>query len=146
MPGRLLAGLVTAVAGLSLAGCREVVTESSATYEPAKVEPAKGGAEGLVRVAFTAEGARRVGLETAVVRRDGRRLVVPHASLIYSPEGRTFVFTSPEPLTFVRAPVTVAAIDGDRAELSDGPPPGTAVVTAGAAQVYGAEQDIAGGH
>jgi len=40
--------------------------------------------------------------------------------------------------------VNVARVEEDRVIVSDGPPPGTQVVTAGAAEVYGTEQEIAG--
>ena len=46
----------------------------------------------------------------------------------------------------MRAEVKVDRIDGDRVLLSEGPPAGTKVVTVGAAEVYGAELEIAGSH
>jgi multidrug efflux pump subunit AcrA (membrane-fusion protein) len=79
------------------------------------------------------------------VRRSGGHEVVPYAALIYEPEGKTYVYTSHERLSFVRAEIQVDRIDGDRVLLSDGPPAGTKVVTVGADEVYGAELDIASG-
>jgi hypothetical protein len=49
-------------------------------------------------------------------------------------------------LTFLRAHVVVDRIEGDLVMLSGGLAPGTEVVTVGAAEVYGAELGIAGGH
>jgi hypothetical protein len=143
---RLLAGFVVAFAGLSASACNEVETESSVGYEPAKLKPIEGKGDDAKLVTFTPEAARRSHVQTALVRRDGARLVVPYASLIYDEEGKTFVFTSPKRLSFVRAAVRVQRVDGDRVLLSKGPPPGTAVVTVGTAEVYGAEQEIAGSH
>ncbi len=52
------------------------------------------GHDDLKRVTFTAEGAERIGLETAEVGRSGGHKVVPYAALIYDPEGETYVYTS----------------------------------------------------
>ena len=134
--------LVLACAGL--AGCREVEQASAPGYEPAKLEPLGKG--DLQRVTFTAEGARRIGLRTAAVTRDGRDMVVPYDALIYDGAGTAYVYTSPKPLSYVRSKVTVDRVEGDRVLLTRGPHPGTRVVTVGATEVYGAENDIAGGH
>ena len=53
-----------------------------------------------------------------------------------------FTYTNPEPLLFIRAPIKIDYIDGDVAVLDDGPEVGTAVVTVGAAQLYGVEFGI----
>ena len=137
-PRRLaLAGLVLATAALPVAGCTEVETETATGYEPSTLEPVKGN-DDLQRVKFTAEGARRVDLQTASVRRN----VVPYAALIYDPEGKTYVYTSPKPLEYLREEVKVDRIEGDRVLVSRGPPAGTEVVTVGAAEVYGTELEV----
>ena len=137
-PRRLaLAGLVVATAALPVAGCTEVETETATGYEPSTLEPVKGN-DDLQRVKFTAEGARRVDLQTASVRRN----VVPYAALIYDPEGKTYVYTSPKPLEYLRKEVKVDRIEGDRVLVSRGPPAGTEVVTVGAAEVYGTELEV----
>ena len=127
------------VAGLTVAGCAEVESESATGYEPAKLEPVKGD---LKRVIFTAEGARRIGLRTARVRRSAKDKVVPYTALIYSPEGNTYVYTSPKAFEYLRAAVRVRRIAGNRVQLSDGPPVGSEVVTVGATEVYGAELEV----
>ena len=91
-------------------------------------------------------GADRVSLQTETVRRTDGGTVVPYAALIYDPQGVAWVYTNPEPLTFQRAEVVVDRIVDDDVWITDGPPPGTRVVTVGATEVYGAELDIAGGH
>jgi hypothetical protein len=136
-----LAGLVSIAVAIALGGCTEVETESATGYEPAALEPVKGR-DDLKRVRFTAEGARRVGLETGEVSRSGKRLVVPYAALLYDPEGKTYVYTSSKPLEYLRAPVQVERIAGARVLLTDGPPPGTKVVTVGATEVYGTELEV----
>ena len=141
-PRRLaLAGLVVATAALPVAGCTEVETETATGYEPSTLEPVKGNKD-IQRVTFTAEGARRVDLQTAAVRRSGKRKVVPYAALIYDPEGKTYVYTSPKPLEYLRDEVKVDRIEGDRVLVSRGPPAGTEVVTVGAAEVYGTELEV----
>jgi hypothetical protein len=128
---------VLATAALPIVGCTEVERETATGYEPSTLEPVKGN-EDLKRVTFTAEGAKRVDLQTASVRRN----VVPYAALLYDPEGKTYVYTSPKPLEYLREEVKVDRIEGDRVLLSRGPPAGTRVVTVGAAEVYGTELEV----
>jgi hypothetical protein len=132
--------LLVAVA-LALGGCTEVETETATGYEPSNIEPVKG--TDLVRVTFTAEGAKRVGLQTGTVGRRGTEKVVPYAALLYAPDGTTYVYTSSKPLQYLREQVKVDRIEGDRVFLADGPPVGTQVVTVGATEVYGTELEVA---
>lgn len=151
---RLLAtGAVAVVAALPVAGCAEVESETPEGYQPTKLEEVKAnkaleveGEEELHSVTFTPEGARRIGLRTAPVRSDGGKLVMPYEALLYNATGATFAYTTTAPRTYLRVPVEVDRIDGDRVVLKGGPAPGTAVVTVGAAEVRGAELDIAGSH
>jgi hypothetical protein len=150
---RLATGAVAVAAVLAVAGCSEVESESSEGYQPAKLQEVKNvkgleveGEDELYSVTFTAEGARRTGLRTAPVARAGGRLVMPYEALLYNAQGATFAYRTTAPRTFLRVPVQVDRIDGDRVVLTDGPAPGTAVVTVGAAEVRGAELDIAGSH
>jgi hypothetical protein len=143
---RLLgAGLMILVAAVPVAGCKEVESESAAGYEPAKLS-AVGGNEDAKLVTFTAEGARRVGVQTGEIERSGTRLVAPYAALIYDEEGAPYVYTVIPPRSYLRAAVEVERIDGGRVLLADGPRAGTKVVTEGATEVYGAEEEIAGSH
>ena len=138
----LSAGVILVVAGLSLSACNEIEEETAAGYEPATLESVKGR-DDVKRVTVTAEGARRIGLKTAKVARTAEREVVPYAALIYDAEGDTYVYKRSGPLSFLRVEVEVVRVDGDQALLSEGPPVGTAVVTVGAAEVHGAELEIA---
>ena len=144
-PRRAGAAAALAVAALTLSACAEVESPTAEGYQPSKLEDVKGQ-EDVKLVRFTAEGAKRTGLQTeAVDRRDGRQ-VVPYAALLYDAEGHTFVYTSPRPLTFLRRAVTVDEIDSGRVYLSKGPRSGTEVVTVGAAEVYGTELEIGSSH
>jgi hypothetical protein len=129
------------VVALALGGCTEVETETATGYEPSKLEPVKG--TDLQRVTFTAEGAKRVGLQTGTVSRHGKQKVVPYSALLYAPDGKTYVYTSSKPLQYVREQVKVDRIEGDRVFLTGGPPVGTEVVTVGATEVYGTELEVA---
>ena len=142
----LTTGLVLAVAGLPLSACKEVETETATGYTPSEVQELKEGSTAFPRVTLTAEGAKRAGLESAHVRRAAGSLVVPYESLLYDAEGKTYVYTSPRPLNYLRAEVKVDRVEGGRVYLARGPSTGTTVVTTGTAEVYGAELDIAGSH
>ena len=137
----LAAGLVVAAA-VSVSACKEVETETAAGYEPAKLEEVKGN-EDLKLVTFTKEGAERTGIKTEKVRGQGDRKVVPYQALIYDTEGKTYVYTSPRPLNYLREQVKVASVSQDRVTLSDGPSAGTEVVTVGTPEVYGTELEVA---
>jgi len=141
---RLAVGLALIAAGVAPSACREVEETTPAGYEPAKLHEVAGSE--LKQVTLTAEGAERTGLTTAPVRRSGDHRVVPYSALIYDGEGGAFVYTAPEPRSFLRAAVVVDRIEGDRVLLTDGPAAGSRVVTIGAVEVYGTELDVAGSH
>jgi hypothetical protein len=126
--------VVLALGAAALAGCTEVESESETGYEPSKLRK--------THVEFTPEGAKRTGLRTEAVERTGRRVSVPYAALLYDPEGKTYVYTSPKELHYVKAEVRVARVESGRVVLARGPPPGSRVVTTGAAEVYGTELEV----
>ena len=144
--GRLLCAGLAVVASLSLSACKEVEEESAEGYAPSKIEAVKGSDDDLQRITFTKEGAARVQVATEEVRRAGNRKVIPYEALIYNDEAETFVYTSPKPLEYLRAAVSVDRIEGDRVLLKSGPPAGTKIVTTGVTEVYGTEIDMAGSH
>ena len=72
----------------------------------------------------------------------GERLIVPYSSVIYGEQGKTWTYTNPELLVFMRHPISIEYIDGDEAILLDGPPPGTEVVTVGSGELSGFENGI----
>src|ERR1041385_6414108 len=135
---RTLVGLLLAC--LQFAACTHA-SQAATEEEPvsAKVEHLEG--EEPARVTLTEEAAKRLDVQTATVRLmvvDGAlREVIPYAAVLYDPEGETWTYAKPEPLTFVRTPIEIDYIKGDWAVLSAGPPPGTAVVTVGAQELFG---------
>lgn len=68
--------------------------------------------------------------------------VVPYAAVLYGVNGETWVYSSPEPLVYVRQPIAIDYVEGDLAMLSEGPEVGTAVVTVGAAELFGTETGV----
>ena len=125
--------------GLLLSACGGATTEASI---PA---PAKVDVNG--RITLTEMASQRLGLQTTPISETevgGGRMqkVVPYAAVLYGLHGETWVYTSPEPLVFVRQPVTVGDMEGDVGVLLDGPPVGTQVVTAGAAELFGVESGL----
>lgn len=68
--------------------------------------------------------------------------VVPYSSVIYDERGDIWLYTNPEPLVFVRHKIAVERVLGDLAVLLDGPPPGTMVVSVGAAELMGVELKV----
>ena len=82
---------------------------------------------------------QRVRAEIPALGDATRRKVVPWSSVLYDLHGNTWLYTSPEPLSFVRHSIIVDYVDGELAVLSHGPPAGTAVVTTGATELFGTE-------
>ena len=137
--------LAPLVGGLYLAGCQQVA-EKAEKVKPAHVEHIEG--EEVSRVTLTEKAAERLGVTYDVIRdqrapRSGTvRRVVPYGAILYDVSGRTWVYTSPDSLVFVRREIKVDYIEGDVAVVSDGPPAGTRVVTLGATELHGAEFEI----
>jgi uncharacterized protein YcfL len=130
------------VAALMLTGCTQTATPAAA--QPVTLEPI--GDTELNRVILTERALQRLDIQTAPVSEaqvDGKtRAVVPYAALLYDLHGENWIYTNPEPLVFVRQAVKVERIDGDSAVLAEGPPVGTAVVTVGVAELYGADTGV----
>jgi hypothetical protein len=85
---------------------------------------------------------QRVRVETPLSSSGTLRKVVPYSAVLYGPRGETDVYTSPQPLTYVRHPVVIDYVADDLAVLSDGPPVDTEVVIVGAAELYGTEFEV----
>ena len=132
------------VAGLLLAACGQPAAATAPKEPPSVVEKVEGTE--LNRVTLTEKAAERLGIQTDLVREeqvnDVQRLVVPYSAVIYDLEGGTWAYTSPDQLVYVRHPITVDYIEGDRAVLVDGPAAGTTVVTVGVAELYGADTGV----
>jgi hypothetical protein len=130
---------VLVIAGLQMSACQKY-DDGQKTEHPAEVEQIEGSA--LSRVTLTEKAIQRLDLQTDEVRQQANIFVVPYSSLIYDPQGNTWVYTSPQPRTFVRQQVSVDRIEGDLAYLSESPPAGTVIASIGVAELYGAEFEM----
>ena len=108
--------------------------------EPAVVEHIEDSE--LSQITLTERAAERLQIETAAVSTEQGSLVVPYSAVYYAPNGDAWVYTSPEPLVFVRHAITVDRIEGDKAFLTKGPSADTTVVTVGVPELYGTEFEI----
>jgi hypothetical protein len=135
---RQLGAIFAAVAAaLLLSACGPSTSSSAPHPKPAKLVKIPGS--NVAQVILTDDGAKRIDLHTdAIGQQDGGRSM-PYAAIIYDSAGAAWAYTVAEPLTFVRQSVSVEAIKDNIALLKDGPPPGTEVVTVGAAELYGVE-------
>ena len=118
-----------------------------------KVEPAHvahiEGSE-ISHLTLTEKAVERIGIQTTQVSEEmiahseaQLRRVVPYAAVIYDVQGRTWVYTNPEPLNYVRHEIKVDFVEGGKkAVLLEGPPVGTQVVIVGAAELYGTEYQV----
>lgn len=133
--------MAASLAVLTLLGaCRDASSEPAHYPEQATVEPIEGSA--VARITLTSDAARRLDIQTATVVKQGRVKTVPSAALFVDPTGVFWVYTSPEPLVFVRHEVGVDHEAGGTAYLARGPSTGTEVVTVGVPELYGAETGI----
>ncbi|HEX5944140.1 MAG TPA: hypothetical protein VFY66_17800 [Anaerolineales bacterium] len=128
--------LVTLIfAGLLLSACGAQTTAPEKVV-PSKLEPIEG--TDLSKVILTEKAAERIGVET--VAASGSE--VPYAAVIYDIEGNTWIYTNPEPLTFVREQIMIDRIEGDTAFLAESLPGELKVVTVGVAEIYGTETGV----
>ena len=81
---------------------------------------------------------QRVGV-TLTFRSEPTSLTVPWKAVVTDLYGGTWVYEQTAERTFVRQRVLVRYVHGDTAVLASGPAAGTKVVTAGAAELFGAE-------
>jgi uncharacterized protein YceK len=142
---RAVAVLAIAAAVL-MAGCGAVSGAADPTEPPVTVAER---ADGTKELTLSQRAAERLAVETAVVTAtsDGAAsLSVPYAAVFWDAAGEAWVYAVGAPLTYARAAVHVARIDGDVAFLTDGPPAGTEVVTVGVAELHGVEAGVGGGH
>jgi hypothetical protein len=144
---RLTRPVATALAvigcGIALTACEEVPSNLREA-QPYKVQAIKGTDRNTVTMADETAGLLPV--ETTEVRLNGKQKVIPHDALIYNPDGDVFVYSKPKSETYVRRPVRVDRVSGDRVWLSAGPEAGTTIVTTGSAELLATEYEILNQH
>ncbi|MDQ0633831.1 hypothetical protein QFZ40_001740 [Arthrobacter pascens] len=139
---KLAALIVVALLSLFVAGCAQL-PEAAPPDAPAVLAEVPG--TGLHQITLTEHAVERLGLKTEATATDPQtqKLTVAYGAVLYDSAGKTWVYTNPEHLVFVRQSITVERINGDVATLKEGPSAGTTVVTTGAAELFGAEFDTA---
>ena len=132
------------VAWLPLVACSGNQAIEESTARAVKLEPIDGA--DVNRLILTEDAARRLDIKTVGVRRSAvngvMRKVIPYAAILYDAEGQAWTYTNPEPFTYIRARVTVESVTGELAVLSTGPNRGESVVTVGAAELFGSEEEF----
>jgi len=138
--------IVLAVASLLLTACGQQAVEAAPGEAAVTLTEIEGS--DLQRLTLSDSAAARLGIETVAVAEDAEsgQLLIPYSALLYDASGATWTYTNPEGLVFVREQVEVELIEGDYARLTTGPEIDTAVVATGAAELYGAETGVGGGH
>lgn len=150
------AAAVLVTLGLGSASCTDASTVTGHRESPAVVEAIPG--QDVKRVKLTERAAQRLGIDTVTIgtgqatppggpspSAGAPATVVPYSAVLYDPAGVTWVYTVPQPLTYVREKVVVATVGGSsgtEAVLSQAPAPGTAIVTTGAIELWGAELGV----
>ena len=103
-PLRYLA-LLSLAAGVLFTACGESASDEAALEEPVTIEHLKGSE--VARIELTKEAVNRLEIRTVPVWDKGERLVVPSAAVLVDPDGKFWVYTSPQPLLFVREGISL---------------------------------------
>ena len=119
-----------------LSACGGQIPVTGEKIAPSMLEPIEG--TDLSRVILTEKAAERIGIETV----PSSGMEVPYAAVIYDIEGNTWIYTNPEPLTFVREPIVIDHIEGDTAVLAESLASDFNVVTVGVAELWGTETGV----
>ncbi len=125
--------------GQTTAGAPAAAVDANA---PAQVE--KNTETGIAKITLSERAMERLDVKTDTVKAgNGTGITFPYGALMYDADGKTWVFTNPEPRVYLREAVTVARVEGGVVTATAGPAVGTAVVTVGATELFGAEFDSA---
>jgi hypothetical protein len=138
---RRLIGVAAVVSVLAAGACGgQVSDEYVIEQQPYTLEPVEG--QEVLKVILTESAAQHLGIETVPIEERGKHLVIPYDAVFIDAHGGFWVYTNPEPLVFVRAPIEIARESSTEAFLSGGPPAGTQVVTVGVPELYGSETEF----
>ncbi len=125
---------------LILGGCADDPAEV-AKPTPAVVDTVAGSDR--KQVTLTDDAVKRISLKTGSVSAgSGAETVVPYGAVIYDAEGLAWAYVSKGGNAYVREPLDIARIEGNRAYLRSGPAVGIKVAVVGVAELYGAETGI----
>jgi hypothetical protein len=137
---RGFAALALALPAVGIAACGHG-SPAPTTAPAAKVSVQRG----VVRIVLTPQAADRIGIRTAVTQaqlRTAGHTVIPYAAVLYAPGGSAFTYASPAPFVYVKTPITIDHVTGERAFLTRGPSAGTQIVTVGGDELLGVEDGV----
>jgi hypothetical protein len=113
--------------------------------QPAIAPPAANAAAGTVDLIYALDNqeadfspSQRVAVSLPL-KDEAESLTAPWSAVVIDIYGGTWVYERLSELEFLRRKVSVRYVAGDTAVLATGPPAGTSVVIAGAAELFGAE-------
>jgi hypothetical protein len=142
----LLALLVAAFLPLSACQKPHDIAEEEEGKSPAEIKRLNGENE-PAQITLSDEAAKRLDVQTAAVEEADvngtKQKSMPYSALLYDTKGQTWAYANPEPHTYIREKLKVDRIEGDKVFLAQGPGKGTKVVTVGAAELYGSEEEFA---
>lgn len=124
------------IGGLQLTGCGRHAAAHQVEH-PAEVKDIPESA--LKTVILTEQAARRLDVQTEQVKEQGGQRLVPYSSVIYDSKGKTWVYTSTAPQTFVRHEVEIDRVVANQVLLRNGPAVGTLIASRAVAELYGTE-------
>lgn len=136
---RIAIAAMTLMAGQMAPG--DVWGAGEPTARPSKIETIPGTKDR--RITLTAKAAKRLDIQTGRIDVDSSgNKTAPYVAVFYDLAGESWVYTNPEPLSYVKRRVTVASFDGGTAHLLDGPAEGVTIVTVGVVELYGVERGL----
>lgn len=144
---RWLAGAML-LASVLFAGCKSqgVGPEEAAADEAPPATVVHGEGSQPSKVTLTEAAMKKIDVQTALVKdqtvNGATRVVIPYGAVLYDADGDTWTYTNPEPRVFVRCHISIDSIEQGQVVLAEGPPRGAAVVTVGAAELFGAESEF----
>lgn len=127
-------------ASLTLVSCGGGTEEASGEPAPIVIEAIDGGE--ISRLQLSDSAAARLDIQLGTVAQAESGFVVPSAAIIIDPTGTYWVYTSPEPLVYIRHELEQVHEASQQAFFESGPPEGTPVVVIGVPELYGAEFGI----
>jgi len=120
---------------------RNEVSAQPVPVAPPSADPSAASVDLFYLVEIT-DPALRPGERVAALltlRGEEESLVAPWKAILHDVHGGTWVYEEAAPRSYIRRRTAVRRRDGDLAVLESGPPPGTLVVTDGAAEIFGFE-------
>jgi hypothetical protein len=128
----------------SVGGVSGRANEPSLTALPVRGAPLGRSASPAIDFFYEVKGARalRIGQQVGValpLRGAADALVVPWSALLYDAEGGSWVYERVAPNTYARRRVQIESVAGAEAAISGAALEGKEIVSAGAAELFGAE-------